>query len=82
MGGNGYTLDASHAATIARQIEPKVVIPVHYADAALRYEVPQNELEEFTKELGAPVEDAGTKYKVKSATSLPQVLTVVTVGRS
>jgi L-ascorbate metabolism protein UlaG (beta-lactamase superfamily) len=82
VGGNGYTLDATSAATIVRQIEPKVVIPVHYADAALKYEVPQDSLDIFTKELAAPVEDAGSKYKVKSASSLPQVLTAVTIARS
>jgi L-ascorbate metabolism protein UlaG (beta-lactamase superfamily) len=66
VGGGGYTLDATSAAAIIRQIEPKVIIPVHYADSGLKYEVPQDTLEVFTKELGAPVEDAGTKYKVKS----------------
>ncbi|MDB5177354.1 MAG: hypothetical protein JWN75_1022 [Candidatus Saccharibacteria bacterium] len=82
VGGNGYTLDATSAATIVRQIEPKVVIPVHYADAALKYEVPQDSLDVFTKELTTTVEDAGSKYKIKSASSLPQILTVMTVARS
>lgn len=82
VGGSGYTLDATSAATVVRQIDPKVVIPVHYADTALTYEVPQDTLETFTKELAAPVEEAGSKYKVKSASSIPQVLTVVTVDRS
>lgn len=82
VGGAGYTLDATSAATIVRQVEPKVVIPVHYADAALKYEVPQDTLETFTKELGAPVEDAVAKYKIKTAGGLPQVLTVVPLTRS
>lgn len=81
VGGNGYTLDATGAATIARQIDPKVVIPVHYADSALKYEVPQDPLDVFVKELGAPVEET-SKYKLKSAASLPQVLTVVELQRS
>lgn len=82
VGGNGYTLDATSAATIARQIEPRAVIPVHYADNGLNYEVPQDGLDVFVKELGAPVEEAGTKYKLKSSASIPQVLTVVTISRS
>lgn len=82
VGGGGYTLDATSAATIVRQLDPKVVIPVHYADDALKYEVPQDTLETFTKELGAPVEDGGNKYKVKSSASIPQVLTVVELKRS
>ncbi len=81
VGGGGYTLDATSAAAIVRQIGPKAVIPVHYADSALQYEVPQDTLEVFTKELAAPVETV-SKYKVKSAASIPQVLTVIEVIRS
>lgn len=82
VGGNGYTLDATSAATLARQIDPRVVIPVHFADSAVKYEVPQDDVDVFIKELAAPVEPAGTKYKIKAASSVPQVLTVVTIDRS
>lgn len=82
VGGGGYTLDATSAATVTRQIEAHAVIPVHYADSGLKYEVPQDSLEVFVKELGAPVEEAGQKYKVKSASSVPAALTVVSVARS
>jgi L-ascorbate metabolism protein UlaG (beta-lactamase superfamily) len=81
VGGGGYTLDATAAAALTRHIDPKVIIPVHYADSALKYEVPQDTLETFTKELGLSVESV-SKYKVKSAASLPQVLTIVEVVRS
>lgn len=82
VGGNGYTLDGVSAATVVRQIEPRAVIPVHYADNALKYEVPQDSLDHFIKELAAPVEEAGGKLKVKSPSSLPSVLTVVKIDRS
>jgi L-ascorbate metabolism protein UlaG (beta-lactamase superfamily) len=81
VGGGGYTLDATSAAAMVRQIGPKAVIPVHYADSALQYEVAQDTLEVFTKELAAPVETV-SKYKVKSAASIPQVLTVIELARS
>lgn len=81
VGGGGYTLDATSAATIVRQIEPKVVVPIHYADSALKYEVPQDSLDTFVKELGAPLETVA-KLKVKSAATLPAVLTVMQVTRS
>lgn len=81
VGGSGYTLDATAAAGLVRRIDPKVVIPVHYADKALKYEVPQDELSTFVNELGAPVETV-PKYKVKSSSVIPQVLTVVEVTRS
>ena len=81
VGGGGYTLDSVDAARLVRQIDPKAVIPVHYADTALKYEVPQDLLELFTKELGAPVEIV-EKYKLKTATALPQALTVIEIKRS
>jgi len=81
VGGNGYTLDATGAASVVSKVDPKVVIPVHYADSAVKYEVPQDALEVFTKELGAPVEQT-EKYKIKQASALPLVLTVVALERS
>lgn len=81
VGGSGYTLDATGAATIIRQIEPKVVVPVHYADSGISYEVPQSELEVFIAELGAPVEEA-PKLRLKNAAALPAALTVYKLARS
>ncbi len=81
VGGGGYTLDAAAAAALVRSIDPKAVIPVHYADSAVSYEVPQDELSTFISELGAPVETVA-KYKIKSAASLPSVLSVIEVTRS
>lgn len=81
VGGGGYTLDATSAAALVRQIEPKAVVPIHYADTALKYEVPQDTLETFVTELGVPVETVA-KYKLKSASALPQSLTVIEITRS
>lgn len=81
VGGNGYTLDAKSATHIVAQVEPKIVIPVHYADAGVNYEVPQDEVDLFTKELGAPVERQ-SKLKLKSASMLPPVLTTYILSRS
>jgi L-ascorbate metabolism protein UlaG (beta-lactamase superfamily) len=82
VGGGGLTLDATSAASLVRQIDPKVVIPTHYADGALKYEMPQEPLETFVKELGSPVEAVGVKYKLKGVSSLPAVLTVIEIARS
>jgi len=51
IGGNGYTLDATGAAGLVRSIGPKIVVPVHYDDKSLKYEVPQAELGLFISEL-------------------------------
>lgn len=82
VGGGGYTLDPEGAAALVRAIDPKIVVPVHYNDDAIKYEVPQAELEEFTKALAAPVEDAGSKLKLKNSAALPPTLTIYTIARS
>lgn len=81
IGGGGYTLDATSASQIVRSVEANTVIPVHYADPSLKYEVIQDTLEVFVKELGAPVETL-PKLKVKSQANLVSVLTVVELTRS
>ncbi|TAH33633.1 Zn-dependent hydrolase [Candidatus Saccharibacteria bacterium] len=80
VGGSGYTLDAHQAVAVVRQLGPKIVIPVHYADKAITYEVPQMELESFIKELGVPVEQM-TKLKLKAGT-LPETLTAYELQRT
>lgn len=79
VGGNGYTLDAIGAATVVRSVEPKLIIPVFYEEDGVKYEVAPASLEVFTKELGAPVEEAVEKYKLKF---LPEVMTVQPLIRS
>lgn len=81
VGGGGYTLDSASAARLVRQLDPKVVIPVHYADSGVVYEVPQDSLKLFTDELGVSIETVD-KYKLKSITGLPPVMTVIEVKRT
>lgn len=81
VGGGGYTLDSTSATALARSIEPRVIIPVHYADSALKYEVPQEPLDVFLKEMGVDHEVVG-KYKIKQGSSLPATMTVVELSRS
>lgn len=81
VGGGGYTLDAVSAVGLVRKIDPKVVIPIHYADSALKYEVPQDKLDTFLSELSAPVEETA-KYKVKQFLNLPETMTAIKLARS
>ena len=67
VGGNGYTLDGVGALKVIKQIEPKVVIPTHYNDKAIKYEVPQTELADAVKSLGMEVHETAAKYKIKPA---------------
>ncbi|HET8690056.1 MAG TPA: MBL fold metallo-hydrolase [Candidatus Saccharimonadales bacterium] len=80
VGGNGYTLNASQAVEVVRQLDPKVVIPTHYADKAVKYEVPQEDVDVFIKELSAQVEEV-PKLKIKNG-QLPEALTVYKLSRT
>jgi hypothetical protein len=67
VGGNGYTTDATGALQLIKQIEPKVVIPTHYNDPCLHYEVPQTELEDALKSMGMEPKDHVAKFQFKPA---------------
>lgn len=81
VGGGGYTLDATAAAAMVRAIDVKTVIPVHYGGPGLKYEVPQDDVSVFEKELGGEVEKTA-KYKLKTASALPQTMTIIELERS
>lgn len=65
VGGNGYTVDPVGALKLIKDIEPKLVIPTHYADKALKYPVPQQELSNALKELAMEPKETITKLKLK-----------------
>ncbi len=81
IGGGGYTLDGNAAAGLVRMISPKIVIPIHYYDKSLEYEVPQDDLKLFIAELGAPVE-VMPKFKSKQASITLAPLSVIELTRS
>lgn len=81
VGGNGYTLDSEGATKIIRMIEPKIIVPTHYSDKAIKYEVPQGDLKKFLDDLGA-VFNEENKLEIKSGNVLPEQLSVITLKRT
>jgi len=67
VGGNGYTLDAIGALQLIKAVEPKIVIPTHYDDPRLSYEVPQAGLEDALKTLGMEPKERVGKFQFKAA---------------
>lgn len=67
IGGNGYTLDGVGAQKVVKEIEPKILIPTHYDDAALSYEVPQTPLDDALKALAMEPTDRVDALKIKPA---------------
>lgn len=81
IGGNGYTLDPIGALKLIKAVEPKLVIPTHYADKGLKYEVPQQDLEAALKELGMEVKERVPKLKLKPG-ELTDVTQLVVLEKS
>lgn len=81
VGGNGYTVDPHGAARLVKRINPKIVIPVHYQEDKVSYEVPQQSVEHFVKEVGlSPQREQSLKIKQQS--QLPETLTLVILERT
>lgn len=81
VGGHGFSLEPKEAASIVRSIEPKLVIPTHYAQEGITYEVPQAPLADFVKELGVTPQEVQPKLKLKSG-QLPETLTIQELTRT
>ena len=77
VGGNGYTLDGVGAMEVVKQIEPKVVIPTHYADTELHYEVPQQSLEDALKAFSMEPKDPVKKFSFKPGEMTDTIQVVV-----
>jgi len=67
VGGSGYTLDAKAAATAVKAIEPKIVVPTHYEEKGINFEVPQAPVSDFFKELGVEPQKVDS-LKLKAST--------------
>jgi len=67
--GGDYTIDSSSAQKIISQIEPRIVIPMHYALPKLKMKL--DEVSKFLKTMGKPSVVAQDKFVVK-ASALPK----------
>ena len=66
VGGGDSTIDSSTAQKIIAQIEPKVVIPMHYALPKSKAKL--DDLAKFLKTMGKPSIVAQDKYVIKAST--------------
>lgn len=71
--GGVSTIDASVAAQVVRQLEPKVVVPMHYKTPALNREL--EPVDEFLKEMGVKEVNSQPKLSFTKA-SLPEATQV------
>lgn len=79
--GGADTLTPAEAVKLTRTVEAKAVLPVHYADSAIKYAEPQEELAVFIKEFNGEIETT-SRYKVKSSATIPTANTIIEITRS
>lgn len=77
VGGNGYTLDATGALQLIKAVEPKLVVPTHYDENGLNFEVPQGNLSDALHTLGMEPKETVTKLQFKPAESTDTTQLVV-----
>lgn len=82
VGGNGYTLDPIGALKLIKKVEPKLVIPTHYADDTLGYPVPQQTLEQALQALSMEPADTVDKLKLKGSDLSEGGMKLIVVNRS
>jgi len=63
VGGEGYTIDSSFASKIISQIEPKIVIPMHYALPKLKFKL--DGVDKFLKTMGVKSPEILNKLTIK-----------------
>lgn len=79
--GGHCTINATQAAEVVAQIEPKIIIPMHYATEETRGFLELDDIERFCRELGAS--DTAPRGRLNvTQSSLPSVPTVVVLERA
>lgn len=80
--GGFYTIDAKQAVKVINQIEPSIVIPMHYQMEGLNPEIFANlaDLQTFLKEIGAEDVQPVEKFTVKKDQINAEQMQVVVLG--
>src|SRR5205823_14007296 len=79
VGGN-CTINATQAAAVVAQVEPKLIVPMHYATEETRGFLPLDDIDRFCRELGAADATPRSRLNITPA-SLPSEPTVVVLAR-
>lgn len=77
--GSVYTIDAAMAAKITAQLEPKIIIPMHYLLDGLKFAL--DPVDKFLKEMGQEATPREPKLVI-SADKLPEEPKVIVLEKS
>ena len=77
--GSVYTIDAKTASDVVSQLEPKIVIPMHYSLPGLKFEL--GPVENFLKEMGFDAVEPLPKLSI-TKDKLPDELQVIVLNKA
>ena len=77
--GGSYTIDAKTASDVVSSLEPKIVIPMHYALPGLKFEL--EPVENFLKEMGFETQEPLPKLSI-TKDKLPGELQVIVLNKA
>ncbi|MFA6534049.1 MAG: MBL fold metallo-hydrolase [Patescibacteria group bacterium] len=78
--GGRYTLDAKTASEVVSQIEPRIVIPMHYKMAGAKVDL--DPVENFLKEMGVRTPEKLDKLKISKKDLMTEDTKVILLERS
>jgi L-ascorbate metabolism protein UlaG (beta-lactamase superfamily) len=73
--GGGQALDGAAAAEVVRQVEPRYVVPMHYAHAAIRGDLAP--VDRFLKEMGVAEAEPQAKLAVQASSTDAETRVIV-----
>jgi L-ascorbate metabolism protein UlaG (beta-lactamase superfamily) len=79
--GGHCTINAAQAAGVVAQVEPKIIVPMHYATDETRGSIELDDIDRFCRELGASEVSPRGRLSV-TPSSLPSEPTVVLLERA
>lgn len=78
--GGGATLDATRGAEVVRQIEPRYVVPMHYALPQLKVDL--QPIDRFLEEMGVESQERQPKLTVQASSSSEETKVVLLEPRA
>lgn len=73
--GGGDTLDAAQAVEVVTALEPRIVIPMHYAQPGIQLQL--DSVEKFLKEMGVPTPEPLPALKLKASNLIGEETEVI-----
>ncbi len=77
--GDGMVLGSEDAVEVVQSVDPRIVFPMFFGDTKL--DIKEKDAKKFLKDVGVPVKNEGSKYKITKAQLPVDVMDVVVIQK-